>query len=990
MADDTGTGGFNIDGKLYTLDTGVPDAEGGAQGEWSSGVINVDKTQKDISKPTKETLADYVSRLTKAKIGTPKIANRYTIDPNLSEISTTDEQGYPAQIRPSTNSEQFASDLKDSLSDDSTKIAFKKGLSSENLPDGNELLPNVSDPRSPVPTYQSAVLSHNKWYTPTNPLNPDQVPNLKTNLSIGTSSDQEEVSFGRLATIGTTLMLRASAELGSKNPNFDPNSQTAQVSAILPGVSQAGVAKVNAALLTAQDILQDLTSKEVNFKNEPVASFGAINNPNDPFTGLNAFGMITLSTALVAALQVAINSLFLVFGSSQITKKQPSRDTIGRYSVGSYYYGRKPKNGSSLFGNVSAVIERDFTTLLGIYPTTYSFIDCLQKGSNAFFGIDDSNGIASALISGFGRANENPGFNVVIARSIIRSASQLIEKTKNVQGNTIEVAGQTLGLIELLKGSKLISACNVFAQLGDAILSIGEANTDTYANGNKISSLDAQADDNSSAVRKSRLKNSLKLAWAGDRTNTLLMRPKNIISMNRAGRNIGVFNRNLSGITLNGLTLTKVVDQRISAEDVIKQENRLDAEYVPFYFHDLRTNEIVSFHAFLSSLNEDYSANYESAEAYGRVDPIKIYKNTNRNVSFSFYAAATSPDDFEIMWIKINKLITLLYPQYTSGKLVSDGQNYTFRQPFSQQIGASPMIRLRIGDLIKSNYSRFNLARLFGLGDPSLMLNGKTLANSTKSAEEIENFENKKLQVAFNAPAGLTFVPAPTDYGFFDDNTGNFASTVSSFGGPLGNAASTATANAEPKSLTFTQDGNLFAIKAIKKFDDLNIIGEIILNEETNSEILAAAVKNKRGAKSGDVDENFLGGRYIFPISSLSLTQATEKKMYDKILGVEADEFTTELETFMSNDIEKGNAIAKSFKTTQGKGLAGFIQTLSIDWMEQGTTWETTIDRTAPKICKINIGFSPIHDISPGLDASGYNRAPVYGVGVSGPGAEKK
>jgi hypothetical protein len=31
--------------------------------------------------------------------------------------------------------------------------------------------------------------------------------------------------------------------------------------------------------------------------------------------------------------------------------------------------------------------------------------------------------------------------------------------------------------------------------------------------------------------------------------------------------------------------------------------------------------------------------------------------------------------------------------------------------------------------------------------------------------------------------------------------------------------------------------------------------------------------------------------------------------------------------------------------------------------------------------CKISFSFDVIHDIAPGLDHSGYNRAPIYNVG---------
>ena len=43
--------------------------------------------------------------------------------------------------------------------------------------------------------------------------------------------------------------------------------------------------------------------------------------------------------------------------------------------------------------------------------------------------------------------------------------------------------------------------------------------------------------------------------------------------------------------------------------------------------------------------------------------------------------------------------------------------------------------------------------------------------------------------------------------------------------------------------------------------------------------------------------------------------------------------------------------------------------------------WETDWGSRAPMSCKVTINFSVIHDISPGLDASGMNRAPLYNVG---------
>jgi hypothetical protein len=155
---------------------------------------------------------------------------------------------------------------------------------------------------------------------------------------------------------------------------------------------------------------------------------------------------------------------------------------------------------------------------------------------------------------------------------------------------------------------------------------------------------------------------------------------------------------------------------RLSNAFVTMIENRLELEYMPFYFHDLRTNEVISFHAFMDSISDSFSAEYDSSGGFGRIDDVYIYKKTKRTINLTFWVVSTGNDDFNLMWEKINKLTTLLYPQWSPGRMVSTGLQ-TFRMPFSQIPTASPMIRLRFGDVIKTNYSKFNLERLFGVQD---------------------------------------------------------------------------------------------------------------------------------------------------------------------------------------------------------------------------------------------------------------------------------
>ena len=105
-----------------------------------------------------------------------------------------------------------------------------------------------------------------------------------------------------------------------------------------------------------------------------------------------------------------------------------------------------------------------------------------------------------------------------------------------------------------------------------------------------------------------------------------------------------------------------------------------------------------------------------------------------------------------IMNIKsLNKLISMCYPQYSRGTLLEmTGEHGTTRfvQPFSQITTATPLIRLRVGDLIKSNYSREGMARLMGVDAPDFRLN---VGEGTDPRYEKQNEYNQKIIKAKNA-----------------------------------------------------------------------------------------------------------------------------------------------------------------------------------------------------------------------------------------------
>ena len=75
------------------------------------------------------------------------------------------------------------------------------------------------------------------------------------------------------------------------------------------------------------------------------------------------------------------------------------------------------------------------------------------------------------------------------------------------------------------------------------------------------------------------------------------------------------------------------------------------------------------------------------------------------------------------------------------------------------------------------------------------------------------------------------------------------------------------------------------------------------------------------------------------------------------------------------------NVVTRAFENSGGRGLAGVIDSLSYTWIDNVVPWETDWNGRAPKVCKVTVGFDVIHDLPPGIDSSGYNRAPIYNVG---------
>lgn len=497
---------------------------------------------------------------------------------------------------------------------------------------------------------------------------------------------------------------------------------------------------------------------------------------------------------------------------------------------------------------------------------------------------------------------------------------------------------------------------------------------------------------------------------------------------------------NKRGTQSRGLYGSKPSAQkRQSAEAVAEIENELDAEYCPFYLHDLRTNEVLGFHAFLGDLKDSYSVSYAESGGYGRIDKVKIYQDTTRSISLSWTMVATSPDDFDSMWWSLNKLISMIYPQFSMGKPVRAGSK-KFIMPFSQIPTASPVIRLRVGDVIRSNYSRFNLARIFGLsevmpapeggatndsstsGDTFDQIAGAAFDisataaqdsnNQAAAAKDTEAATNiaKEIEVRFSKEPASTsdgaygYIPGDKKWGVatlkansagyttYDTNSGKVAGFAASIGAvvnrqPTNKPAPGAThVETTPFRSRPTASGTVVIYeRVVVGANEGNAMDQS--SDDTHEKPHAEYYVQYKD-QDDDADPyrkaSTKGHYHTYVVTSADLTPippAIEKTAPDNATVT----LDSQIEATTKFFDPANNAIVRSFEAAGGRGLAGVITSFDMDWGD--AQWDMSgIGRRAPTLLNVSISFSPIHDIVPGLDNNGMMRAINYPVGnIAGP-----
>lgn len=796
--------------------------------------------------------------------------------------------------------------------------------------------------------------------------------------------NSQDIRMEDLKKIGTSLMLRAAREIKAVqtgDPFEIPESFEVGLGALIPGASQIALLKVDTNEVRASAVMEDnfgvnksRTDSE-GIINPGNRSWGQLNTSLEPYDGFLPIGMTAI--ALVLAIAIRVLSLAFIGFLSLIVKEKlslvPNRGPFIGGEAG------KPDPPGALF-SLSAI---------GIRDTERDFLTVVNEGLDIFFEFDGAD---------FKRVVREPQFFTIFIRNVIRSGNIIVNEVADVFSrgqNPLAAAQAFIGLIDVLKSSKIIAFLNVLAQMGDKAAEIRELGFDPQER--KKSSLENLPINPATNVM--RIRNRRSGLASGMRTSATLSKflfPKEILRAGNllANDSLVDFNKAMAALPENHIASSDDIDGngRLKSEVVSAIENSLDSEYVPFYFHDLRTNEIVSFHAFLNSLEDQYTPQYESSTAYGRIDNVRTYVATERTIQLTFNIVATSKDDFDAMWWKINKLSSLVYPSWTEGRAVSSGDT-NFIQPFSQLPASTPVIRMRIGDLIRSNYSKFGLQRLFGIGtDKSNILKTDPEADVVLEGQKAAVLKERERMLRNPAvtgnnqdgyQAGETAILLPKRTGYPQAVDAN----------PLkGAARAKALFAQEPNKrlvITASQRVTIFSANSAA-FVPGSGVGTADIKDYGEHKVAYYKVQllPENGATPDELSGDFFVTHDdLVPDSNAILASAGVIEASTITPGgLTTDQFVDEgfVNSITDDPFDPANnVIVRSFESTKGKGLGGVITGLNFSELSSPTNvWETSeFGSRAPKMVKCNITFAVIHDIAPGLDSSGFMRAVQYPVG---------
>lgn len=294
-------------------------------------------------------------------------------------------------------------------------------------------------------------------------------------------------------------------------------------------------------------------------------------------------------------------------------------------------------------------------------------------GKELFGGINFQDGVTNALIS----TGTSKGFQFVSSQILLASLNPKDPELGGVLNATWNPSSLIASTLPLTRPNPITSltAGPVFGQTFDAETS----RIDKYIEQTKaLSSLEKNPEDFLGKGKPSKLPSLFGgKGFTGfdivKETSAAkgIKRPKDTPQTLHA-RIVESYDGDIDGITESGFE---------------PDENKI---YMPLVFQDLRdkVETFLYFRAFIKpdSVTETFTPRWNETSYYGRVDNVPIYMGTTRMINFAFDVVAWQPADLPIVYRKLHKLQSMVYPFFDQSGFLSSG----------------PIIRMRMGDLFST------------------------------------------------------------------------------------------------------------------------------------------------------------------------------------------------------------------------------------------------------------------------------------------------
>jgi hypothetical protein len=228
--------------------------------------------------------------------------------------------------------------------------------------------------------------------------------------------------------------------------------------------------------------------------------------------------------------------------------------------------------------------------------------------------------------------------------------------------------------------TEVMNYLNLNQQSGSIVAGVTDLNTDFRSNlGKYKESANVLSSGRLAWKQSDTLQNRLKIGRPG-----IGKKPNNYTINVEGGEDL--LNRQES------FEIISSVEDPFSELDGVNNKDIIKFAFEAIDNDDPDKTSVIMFRAFISSaITDSNTANLNSFKYIGRGENFYTYLGFERSIAFSFMIAAQSRQDMIPMYQKLNRLISQVYPDYSSTSIAATGAGNAMR---------APVIKLTIGDYL--------------------------------------------------------------------------------------------------------------------------------------------------------------------------------------------------------------------------------------------------------------------------------------------------